>query len=240
MANAMAGAGGSAGSHSLQQSFGPQLKRHMQFAADKPEELSKVAMVQKQVSEVKNVMMDNIEKVLDRGEKIELLVDKTENLRTQADAFQRTVRARQTRAADGRCSWPVRARACPLTLPRAWRRTRALAPPGPSPAQQDVVAEPQDEAHRCAHLAHCHFRHLHDCVQRLQVHQVSRRRGQQWRGDDRRRASLGAPARSRLRQQPQLIAHASCTTAPDLSESESVESNAPLTYYYSQSLRSAC
>lgn len=95
MANAMAGAGGSAGSHSLQQSFGPQLKRHMQFAADKPEELSKVAVVQKQVSEVKNVMMDNIEKVLDRGEKIELLVDKTENLRTQADAFQRTVRARQ-------------------------------------------------------------------------------------------------------------------------------------------------
>eukprot|EP00793_Prasinoderma_coloniale_P003397 PRCOL_00006633-RA len=92
MANAMAGAGGSAGSHSLQQSFGPQLKRHMQFAADKPEELSKVAMVQKQVSEVKNVMMDNIEKVLDRGEKIELLVDKTENLRTQADAFQRTGR----------------------------------------------------------------------------------------------------------------------------------------------------
>merc|ERR1719217_840588 len=64
----------------------------MQFAADKPEELSKVAMVQKQVSEVKNVMMDNIEKVLDRGEKIELLVDKTENLRTQADAFQRTGR----------------------------------------------------------------------------------------------------------------------------------------------------
>jgi hypothetical protein len=40
--------------------------------------------VQQQVSEVKEIMMDNIEKVLDRGEKIELLVDKTENLRFQA------------------------------------------------------------------------------------------------------------------------------------------------------------
>ena len=33
--------------------------------------------------------MQNIEKVLDRGEKLELLVDKTENLRYQADQFQK-------------------------------------------------------------------------------------------------------------------------------------------------------
>jgi vesicle-associated membrane protein 72 len=39
-----------------------------------------------QVSEVKNIMVDNIEKVLERGEKIELLVDKTDNLRFQASA----------------------------------------------------------------------------------------------------------------------------------------------------------
>ncbi|KAK6161802.1 hypothetical protein DH2020_005183 [Rehmannia glutinosa] len=44
------------------------------------EEISKLAKVKAQVSEVKGVMMENIEKVLDRGEKIELLVDKTENL----------------------------------------------------------------------------------------------------------------------------------------------------------------
>jgi len=59
---------------------------------DNPDELSKVSRVQAQVSEVKNIMMDNIEKVLDRGEKIELLVDKTENLRFQADNFHRTGR----------------------------------------------------------------------------------------------------------------------------------------------------
>ena len=36
-----------------------------------------------QVDEVKNIMVDNIERVLERGEKIELLVDKTDNLRFQ-------------------------------------------------------------------------------------------------------------------------------------------------------------
>lgn len=37
-----------------------------------------------QVDEVKTIMVDNIEKVLERGERLELLVDKTDNLRTQA------------------------------------------------------------------------------------------------------------------------------------------------------------
>ncbi|KAG7028772.1 putative vesicle-associated membrane protein, partial [Cucurbita argyrosperma subsp. argyrosperma] len=50
--------------------------------------ISKLAKVKAQVSEVKGVMMENIEKVLDRGEKIELLVDKTENLRSQAQDFR--------------------------------------------------------------------------------------------------------------------------------------------------------
>ncbi|KAI3800478.1 hypothetical protein L1987_28569 [Smallanthus sonchifolius] len=55
----------------------------MQYCVDHPEEISKLSKVKTQVSEVKGVMMENIEKVLDRGEKIELLVDKTENLRSQ-------------------------------------------------------------------------------------------------------------------------------------------------------------
>ena len=36
-----------------------------------------------QVNEVKDVMVENIEKVLERGERIELLVDKTDVLRNQ-------------------------------------------------------------------------------------------------------------------------------------------------------------
>lgn len=39
-----------------------------------------------QVDEVKNIMVDNIEKVLERGEKIELLVDKSENLRDRVSS----------------------------------------------------------------------------------------------------------------------------------------------------------
>ena len=99
--------------------YRPKLKEQMQYCVDHPEEISKLSKVKAQVSEVKGVMMENIEKVsvvgtlitcalpvnweilkigkgvygldmmnlvlqvLDRGEKIELLVDKTENLRSQ-------------------------------------------------------------------------------------------------------------------------------------------------------------
>ncbi|KAF3674586.1 Vesicle-associated membrane protein [Capsicum annuum] len=94
--------------NSLNKEYGPKLKEHMQYCAEHPEEISKLAKVKAQVSEVKGVMMENIEKgfgpvvraqrliwvrrtlrvktllrVLDRGEKIELLVDKTENLHHQ-------------------------------------------------------------------------------------------------------------------------------------------------------------
>jgi hypothetical protein len=87
--------------HSLNRSFAPVLKRHVEKgsetgAGDDADE-NKVSRVQRQVSEVKEIMMDNIEKVLDRGEKIELLVDKTENLRFQADNFHRTGRALRRR-----------------------------------------------------------------------------------------------------------------------------------------------
>ena len=44
-----------------------------------------------QVDEVKNIMVDNIEKVLERGEKIELLVDKTDNLRFQVFGCSDTI-----------------------------------------------------------------------------------------------------------------------------------------------------
>ncbi|MFS8014319.1 putative v-SNARE, coiled-coil domain-containing protein [Helianthus anomalus] len=60
----------------------------MQYCVDHSEEIGKLSKVKAQVSDVKGVMMENIEKVLDRGEKIEL-VDKTENLRSPKMADQR-------------------------------------------------------------------------------------------------------------------------------------------------------
>ncbi|KAE8715061.1 VAMP722 protein [Hibiscus syriacus] len=84
------GKAASAPANSLSKEFGPKLKEHMQYCVEHPEEISKLAKVKAQVSEVKGVMMENIEKVLDRGEKIELLVDKTENLHHQAQDFRNT------------------------------------------------------------------------------------------------------------------------------------------------------
>ncbi|KAG6763406.1 hypothetical protein POTOM_030820 [Populus tomentosa] len=141
--------------YNLDREFGPRLKEHMQYCLNHPEEISKLSKLKAQITEVKGIMMDNIEKnvknkvklsgshlnitplnplhrnvfsqpdmqhrswaylagidncscyyhviditllqvewfgvgqVLDRGERIELLVDKTENLQFQADSFQR-------------------------------------------------------------------------------------------------------------------------------------------------------
>ena len=84
------GKAATAPANGLNKEFGPKLKELMQYCVDHPEEISKLAKVKAQVSEVKGVMMENIEKVLYRGEKIELLVDKTENLHQQAQDFRST------------------------------------------------------------------------------------------------------------------------------------------------------
>lgn len=75
--------------YNLDREFGPKLKEHMEYCMNHPDEMSKLSKLKAQITEVKGIMMDNIEKVLDRGEKIELLVDKTEGLQFQADSFQR-------------------------------------------------------------------------------------------------------------------------------------------------------
>ena len=49
----------------------------------------KIKAIRQQIDETKNVMVDNIEKVLERGEKIEVLVAKTEELNIQAQTFKK-------------------------------------------------------------------------------------------------------------------------------------------------------
>ena len=44
-------------------SCSPKLKEHMQYVVDHPEEMDKMARIKAQVSEVKGVMKDNIDKV---------------------------------------------------------------------------------------------------------------------------------------------------------------------------------
>jgi hypothetical protein len=50
-----------------------------------------ISRVQAQIDTVRDVMIENIDRVLERGEKIELLVDKTDRLNQQATKFERTV-----------------------------------------------------------------------------------------------------------------------------------------------------
>ncbi|CAH8374722.1 unnamed protein product [Eruca vesicaria subsp. sativa] len=49
--------------NSLNKEFGSKLKEHMQYCVDHPEEISKLAKVKAQVTEVKGVMMENIEMI---------------------------------------------------------------------------------------------------------------------------------------------------------------------------------
>ncbi|KAH9327470.1 hypothetical protein KI387_007648, partial [Taxus chinensis] len=69
--------------NSLKKEFGPKLKEHMDYCVEHPEEISKVSRVKAQVAEVKGVMMENIDKVIEREVKLSVLVDKTDNLRFQ-------------------------------------------------------------------------------------------------------------------------------------------------------------
>jgi len=57
----------------------------MNWCMMNPGQVDKVVEVQRRVDDVKNVMVQNIEQVLARGEKIEDLVDKTDQLRFQAE-----------------------------------------------------------------------------------------------------------------------------------------------------------
>lgn len=55
--------------------------------------IDSIGAVKSQIEDVKGVMVQNIERVLERGEKIELLVDKTDRLNQQAFRFESSSRS---------------------------------------------------------------------------------------------------------------------------------------------------
>ena len=75
---------------SLNKEFSKILKTQMEFF-NSPSGDSFSALNSK-IDEVKNVMYENIESVLARGEKLEILVDKSEALQQEAFVFQRSAR----------------------------------------------------------------------------------------------------------------------------------------------------
>lgn len=74
---------------SLNKEFGPVMKEHMKYIIDHAEEIEKLLKVKAQVSEVKSIMLENIDKAIDRGENLTVLSDKTETLRAQAQDFRK-------------------------------------------------------------------------------------------------------------------------------------------------------
>eukprot|EP00882_Tetradesmus_deserticola_P031303 GHRQ01035392.1.p1 GENE.GHRQ01035392.1~~GHRQ01035392.1.p1 ORF type:complete len:211 (+),score=94.99 GHRQ01035392.1:452-1084(+) len=67
----------------------PVMQRQLTYCMEHPEEISKMASVQRKVDEVKGVMLQNVEQVLVRGERLDVLVDRTDDLRDQAARFQK-------------------------------------------------------------------------------------------------------------------------------------------------------
>lgn len=65
-------------------------KTEMADTSTQPAPPTKLTQVQDQVNDVKVILKDNINKVLERGEKLDDLIDKTDDLRATADSFQKT------------------------------------------------------------------------------------------------------------------------------------------------------
>ena len=74
--------------YAFNEEFSRVLHKQMEHYSSS-EEADKIDRVKADMDDVKNVMVDNIEKVLKRGEKIELLVDKTDNLNQQSIRFKK-------------------------------------------------------------------------------------------------------------------------------------------------------
>lgn len=75
----------------MSEEFGRTMQKQMEFYNSSSAD--SFAQVNSKLDDVKNVMVQNIEMVLERGEKLELLVDKTDKLQAEAFKFNRGARA---------------------------------------------------------------------------------------------------------------------------------------------------
>ncbi|KDQ53908.1 hypothetical protein JAAARDRAFT_38877 [Jaapia argillacea MUCL 33604] len=78
--------------YGLQGSFSPVIAQLVeQYNTSPPTD--ELTRAQNELNQVKDIMVQNVEQILSRGERIELLVDKTDNMAQQATAFRRGARA---------------------------------------------------------------------------------------------------------------------------------------------------
>ncbi|KAJ2400091.1 hypothetical protein GGI23_002255 [Coemansia sp. RSA 2559] len=69
-------------------SFSRSISRQMDYYSRNPQ-VDSIRNVQGEISQVKDVMVQNIERVLERGGRIDVLIDKTNNLNNAAFAFRK-------------------------------------------------------------------------------------------------------------------------------------------------------
>lgn len=77
---------------SLNEEFSKIIQDRMDYYNSAGSNVDSLSAVKNQIEDVKGVMVENIEKVLERGEKIELLVDKTDRLNQAAFKFESSSR----------------------------------------------------------------------------------------------------------------------------------------------------
>lgn len=75
--------------YGMNEDFSRVMQNKMDYYSNNPN-ADKVTRVKGEIDEVRNVMVQNIEKMLDRGERIELLVNKTEDLSANAFKFKKS------------------------------------------------------------------------------------------------------------------------------------------------------
>lgn len=74
---------------SLQESFAPVLKQQIDLYASSGGSVDQLGKVQQQIEGVKDKMMENIDQLIDNSDKIELLVEKSNNLKVEAKRFEK-------------------------------------------------------------------------------------------------------------------------------------------------------
>jgi vesicle-associated membrane protein 7 len=80
--------GQSAPPYAMNEEFKKILRKQMDYYSSDPN-ADKITRVQGEIEEVKTIMTTNIDTVLKRGEKIELLVDKSEHLSSESMKFKK-------------------------------------------------------------------------------------------------------------------------------------------------------
>lgn len=82
--------------YAMNDEFSRVLSQQMEYYSNDPN-ADRINRLKGEMSQVRNVMIENIDKVLDRGDRLELLVDKTANM--QGNTFRFRKQARRFRSA---------------------------------------------------------------------------------------------------------------------------------------------